>query len=358
MAKRFVVLLLLAGCRQILGLEPLLRGDAGVGFSGEQTDDAMACFGTLARACIDTSGAQDVDLHADIDTDADPSCIAVSHPGESPDLCVIVGANVHVESINVTGDRALVIVALGDVVVMGRLSASSQRNTRRGAGAGMCASGDGTAGLGGGGGAGGSFGGVGGAGGSAIGSNGGTALPVQPVTNVHGGCAGGHGDGGISAGGAAGDGGGAISIVSTTRIQVSGQVVANGAGGGGGGTGAGGGGGGSGGLIALEAPAVDVSGQVIANSGGGGEGGLTSAGNGGSDGQTQYDKAANGGTGTTAAGGDGGNGSALATVDGAAGMNGSGSAGAGGGGGGGGAGVVWVKGTLNGTRISPAPEIH
>jgi hypothetical protein len=356
-AKRFVVLLVLTGCRQILGLEPLPRGDAGADVSVEKPD-AMACFGTLARACIDTSGAQDLDLRADIDTDKDPSCIAVSHPGESPDLCVILGANVHVESINVTGDRALVIVALGDVAVMGHLDASSQQGTRRGAGAGMCASGNGMVGLGGGGGAGGSFGGVGGAGGSSLGSNGGMALPVQPVTNVHGGCAGGHGGGGVSMGGAAGDGGGAISIVSTTRIQVNGEVLANGAGGGGGGSSAGGGGGGSGGLIALEAPALDVFGQVIANSGGGGEGGVSGAGNGGSDGQTQFDKAANGGSGTTAAGGDGGDGTAVAIVDGAAGMNGASSPGAGAGGGGGGAGVVWVKGTLNGTRISPTPEIH
>jgi len=348
-------MLLLAGCRQILGLEPLPR-DAGIDVPGEQTGDAMACFGTLARACIDTSGAQDLDLRDNINTDGDPKCIAVSHPGESPDLCVIVGANVRVETVVATGDRALVIVAIGDVEIMGRLDVSSQRGTRRGAGAGMCASGNGQTGIAGGGGAGGSFGGVGGAGGLAFGSNGGMALPVQPVTNVHGGCGGGHGGGGIAMGCAAGDGGGAVSIVSTTRIQVNGQILANGAGGVGGGTEAGGGGGGSGGLVALEAPSLEVPGQVIANSGGGGEGGAGAAGNAGNDGQTQFDNPANGGSGSTAAGGDGGAGTALIVVDGAAGSM--GTSNAGGGGGGGGAGVVWVQGTLTGSRISPAPEIH
>ncbi|HTR50111.1 MAG TPA: hypothetical protein VMJ10_05335 [Kofleriaceae bacterium] len=359
------------GCKQILGLNDLAPDasttqmiDAPIG-----ADADANCFGTLATVCVDPPSLMARTIAAAIDTDT--GCdFTMPQSGSGGDLCVVAGTTVSVPAsaqVAVTGSRPLVIVATDTIAVDGTLDASSGRGTVKGAAASTCASSSGTANaMGGGGGGGGSFGTAGGNGGAGeTGASGGTASQAMAVTSVRGGCAGGAGGNGDLAGtgGLGGDSGGAVYLVAVNSIAIdaTGVVLANGAGGSNPvGPECGGGGGGAGGLVALEAPTITVVGTIAANGGGGSEGtGNSGMAKPGTNGGLPYDVPAAGGSGGTSVGGDGGAGAAATTAA-VVGQNGQpgGANGAGAGGGGGGAGIVWVKGSLTGTLISPPPTLH
>jgi hypothetical protein len=285
-------------------------------------------------------------------------------------------------TLNVQGQRPLVVIASGKVIIDGMVNlAASGKSPGPGGFFGGPPGGAG-AGCGGGysgadkgdtaGAPGGSFGGKGGRGGGdgPLGK-----LPCLPTCsgpfcyNCLTPLVGGSGGGGAAdpwpiTGGDGGAGGGAIQISAYTSIHVKkgGKIHTGGGGGEGGSAGAAaGGGGGSGGGILLEAPLITIDGIVAANGGGGGGGGtLTTTGDSGTDGQPSGTRA-NGGDGGSVAfvsdGGDGGKGSGTGDdqQDGEDGTTGSGMA-HGEGGGGGGSGRICVRATTfnqNTPIISP-----
>jgi hypothetical protein len=311
-----------------------------------------------------------------LDTDDDFSCTVIAPPGGAPELCALHVASFELRggaSLTATGSRPLLIASDGDLYVFGTLDVSSHRAGMRGAGGSFasaaCAprtAATGTPG-GAGGGGGGSFGDAGGTGGTGNidqvdgGLAPGGAAPVVPAPAfVHGGCAGEPGaTDTTAAGGAGGAGGGAVYLASLGAghlIQITGTVLANGAGGAtcGGATsgGSGGGGGGAGGLVMVEAPSISITGSAViaANGGGGGEGCVQAAGADGADGVAGM--AAAGGAGQQADGGDGGAGG-LGGTPAQPGMDARG----GGGGGGGAVGVVRLVGSVtNAGTVSPPPS--
>ena len=329
-----------SGCNAILGIDDLsLRADAAT-----DTPTPEHCYGTLAKGCFPVVPSGSLTLTGNLDTGSDSRC-------SMGPFCAIGADTLTVDMLTVSGTRPLVLVALTTLTITNRLEAGSTL-ARLGPGANSPDCGQpGAGGLGGtsGGGAGGSFSSLGAAGGNgSAGGTGGTPAAIQTPTALRGGCRGG-GGGGANLG-AGGNGGGAVALYAGVKIQINEDVRVSGAGGGAAQNGnAGGGGGGSGGMVILEAMAIDVANDVFANGGGGGEGASTTgAGNVGVE-STAYDNAANGGSGGSG-GGDGGDGFALAIAA----KPGSTPGGGGGGGGGGGAGVIWVKGTVTGTKISPA----
>jgi hypothetical protein len=347
------------GCNQILGIGNLHLGDVAVDAPGQ------TCYGQtggLFRYCPDAVPTEPLTLSGQIDTGTDSRCDVIPQAG-GPDLCVLAGGTVGVADTTVAGMRALVIVAADTLTVDGTLDLSSEGGPggRVGAAASTCRANNGTSNQNGaGGGGGGSFTISGGTGSSeGGGGGGGTANTVAPApTVIRGGCAGGNGGDGNQITGAVGaNSGGAVYLIGGAKISITGAVFASGAGADGGmPPKAGGGGGGSGGLIGLDAPAIDVgAGTLAANGGGGGEGGSqNNSGDHGDDGTTtSYDQRANGGTGN--AGTNGGHGGALPDATGESAMTGNQT---GGGGGGGAAGVIWVIGTLTGTKISPVAQLH
>ena len=351
-----------AGCNSLLGIEDLTLADA-------SPPDSAFCYGTLVTRCYDAPPAGALALSSTIDTSTDVRCDAVAQP-DGTEVCVVAGATIVVEAAGFTaaGARPLVLLAAETITVTGTLDVAS-RSATLGAGANPAACGtpgDGATGRHGGGGAGGSFGtrgGIGGVGGGGPGEGGNPGVANAPVDTltVRGGCPGGAGGQGAAAlPGAGGAGGGAVYLIAGTSITVDGAIQASGSGAAAtpvNSMSSGGGGGGAGGLVALEAPAIDVIGTVVAHGGGGGEGGGETAGGAPGDNGSVFNAAANGGAGMSE-GGDGGRGSVADTAptSGSPGTQGTGQHG-GGGGGGGGAGVVWAKGTLTGTSISPPATI-
>jgi hypothetical protein len=355
---------ILGGCDKLFGLSRVSDDTALDAPSDLATIDAP-CLGQgiLTALCLE-SPQPTINLTSAIDTSSDPRCRKV--PQDSgPELCVLDAHDIVVsELVMVTGTRPLVLLAENSVEITSVLDASSRRGMRTGAGAQMCASGNGANGLNGaGGGGGGSFGFSGGAGGSGqsgamFPASGGMPSTVSPQTAVYGGCAGGAGGiGGTSGVGAAsaGDGGGAIYVIAGTQIHVAAGASINASGAAGGGALAklnGGGGAGSGGFIALDAPMIIIDGELFARGGGGGGGGGTSAASSpgteaiGAGGAVPGGAAASGGS----RGGDG-CGAPGGTVGGFA-----SSAPAGGGGGGGACGRIRLYGMrAGGGLINPAP---
>jgi hypothetical protein len=368
-ARVTVVLLLLGGCRQLLGFEEPTTAatDASI-----VSDDALADAGVidvLQDGCttfssqLDTcaftfdtplslSGANTYNTTTGVLTtpggSISPPHVVVTGP--AGELDVIVASTVELAttaSLRVVGVRPLALVASGDLQIEGTVDL-----TDGGAGANIdaiCAGARG--GLGAndnGGGAGGGGGGMQGAGGSggngdadggqSDGGFGGAtvALPPGPA----GGCNGGRGGSAVGTGGAGGKGGGGILLVSAQQITIAGAINAGGGGGAGGATGsAGGGGGGSGGTIMLEAVMIEITGVVAANGGGGGEGGDAGASGDLGDTGRPSATAALGGSGAAANGGNAANGSAGAQLFG---LDASQILAGGGGGGGGGAGFIAV----------------
>jgi len=380
-----VLVLVLPGCHVLLGIDDFQTAapvdgssDGGDGGPDAPTDafvidtpPGSPCFGTLSPVCFATLPTGDLTISGSINTDTDPRCQVRTQPG-GPDLCAIAANNLTVSAAVATGSRPLVLVATQNLVVQGALNVSSARNGTIGAAANVvaCAGKAGGNGAlsGGGGGAGGAMGGIGAAGGNAVLAPGGAMGPAVTITAIRGGCAGGRGgNGDPDSGGPGGSSGGAIALLAGGKITIdaTGAVYASGAGGSannsqGADDGAGGGGG-SGGLIVLDAPEVVMNGTVTANGGGGGGGGHLGSGSPGNDGSTSnYTQIATGGAGqgggSSARGGNGGAGTTAATAGTGTAIGGSGEGGAGGGGGA--FGVIWVKGTLTGTRFSPAVQQH
>jgi hypothetical protein len=365
-ATLFLGLVACAGCSQILGIGDIaiVQNDAAVG--GEP---GAECFGHgLVTLCPKNGVAGSITL-ADVNTDTDMRCENLGQP-TGPEVCLIAAQDITVSSdANVTGSRPLVLAARTTITINATFDASSTKGHTPGAGSNetTCAAGPGANDQtnGGSGGAGGTFGGKGGNGGSGGGGSlAGQATEVATLSGVRGGCPGGRG-GNAPATDIGGDSGGSLYLIANTSITLGtgGHIYAGGAGGRGGNSHDGGYGGGSGGLIGLEAPTIALMNMasIAANGGGAGEGGSSQAGTSGRDGEDAgHDMAvAKGGGGGTASGGDGGDGGAGGMVNGTtdANANGNGS-GAGGGGGGGSAGIVWVKGTLTGGTVSPAPQNH
>jgi hypothetical protein len=361
-----------AGCSQILGIENFeLGADA-----ANNQDAPGFCYGTsLVRACLDAEPTGPVTQTTAINTDAD--CQLVRPQPAGPELCIIAGTTVNITGTAnlVTGARPLVLIATDSISVAAAavIDVSSRSTTRVGAGANeaTCAaptSGQNSVATSGAGGAGaGGFGTIGGDGGNGSVAKGIGGIAAAP-TFLRGGCKGADGgDAGTVQGGAGGNAGGAIYFIAGNAITIDGSIFASAAGGRGGGIRAGGGGGGSGGMIGLDAPTITIgaTGIVAANGGGGGGGGGSGGiGNAGGDGSTlSYTTAASAGgggvdTNTTTPTRNGGNGGVGAAMNAAGALGGNSlSTGAGGGGGGGGVGVIWVKGTLTGTRFSPTPTM-
>jgi hypothetical protein len=362
------VLLAAPGCTKVLGIEDFtLTPDADI---DAPSPDAQLCYGAgLAPICVTNAPTGTMTLDAPIDTTACPGEVVAQTGG--PELCVIAATQISVSaSVTVTGGRPLMLLATETISVPGSLDVSSRRvGARIGAGANFTGCGAGTAPLnttnGAGGGAGGSFVATGARGGDGapagvVVNNNGVAPTGMPLTFVRGGCkAQDGGDSGANQGGVGGASGGAVYLFACTSIDVQGSIFASGAGGSASALHAGGGGGGAGGLIGLEAPTINVTGILAANgANGSGGSGSTAGGAAGADGATTafstQAAAASGGATGGGGGGRGFTGVALQTI------GGTGStavAGTAGGGGGGVAGVIYVKGTLTGTQVSPAPTV-
>lgn len=274
---------------------------------------------------------------------------------------VYVARTIRIEAtaqLTVTGSFPIVLVALDQINILGRLIAAgkadvaicggSTQTTANSKGGGLGGGGAGTSNAAGGGG---SYCGVGGAGAvetAGPAAPGGTVFGSPQISPLIGGSSGGTSD---TNGGA---GGGAIQLVAANSLTIAPTGLIHVGGGGGGFGGAAStqeaSGGGSGGAILLEAPVVTITGTLAANGGGGGEGAL---GNGGAD-ASGDDQVALGGNDPTR-GSNGGNGSAGPTLNGTAGADMMGSTA---GGGGGGAGRIRINtttgsATLAGAKLSP-----
>lgn len=290
-------------------------------------------------------------------------------------------------SLQLVGDKPVVLVVFGDATVDGTIDASGRGGAAAGAGGGTTGAGGGAAcstgagrpgsddsnaqtGLGGGGGGAFGPGAAAGGGGSGtfvwvvfpvagpLGGAAGASEAAAQLEPIRGGCPGGNGAGSNPASGGAGGGGVQLSVAGTLRLGPASLVLAGGGGGAGGRSGGGGGGGGSGGGIRLEAGSLrmDPTARVIANGGGGGGG----AGPGNADGGTGADLtvggASPGGAMGEGAGRGGTGGSRSAASPGTDAMAGTL---AGGGGGGGSAGVIRIDAhevcEISAMRASPAP---
>lgn len=279
--------------------------------------------------------------------------------------------------VRVIGERALVIVSAGDVVIGGTLNAGAAESTPGAGGYGPGA-GPGSGGNGGSrgsysdsGGGGGGYGtdGLRGGhaeGGSAGGGGGGGTYGGPRIPVLEGGSGGGRGGNGGCQDNEGGAGGGAVQIYSATMIRIDGILSAGGGGGGRGpgcsGSNAGAGaGGGAGGALLLQAPVVENMGMIAANGGGGGGGG--SSGFSGRPGwNARFGATAAPGGGTTGAYGERGGDGAYATTAAEPGNDalGSGINGGNAGGGGGGVGRIYILTTspfANQGTISPPPEL-
>lgn len=367
-----VVVCMLAGCRQLFGIDSTdvardgaIADDDARGDDGPRSDgpppgiDAAVCYGTgYEQVCLAAAPTGPVMLAGTaINTDDAAGCASVVTA--STPACVIAGTTVAVSgTVRATGTRPLVLIAAGDLSIgfAATLDVASRRGMPPGAGANASACSLQREATISGGGAGGSYGAQGGRGGN--GANGGVegiAGPTAPINSLRGGCPG--GAGGNSSADQAGAGGGAVYLIAAGTISVQGTINASGGGGRGGlAPSRGGSGGGSGGQIAFDAPtiSIEISASVYANGGGGGE--AAGSGSTGNDGEEPMlpSLAANGGFGTNDNAGDGGNGG-YRTFDAEQGGNGASSGGGGGGGGGVGAIKIFGAATISGS-VSPTPQ--
>jgi hypothetical protein len=335
-------------------------------------DDDQSCLGTGDyMACYPTPTAA-VTVTGTLNTDTSMLCQS-AQPGtgwtSQPASCFVVGTNISVTGVVVTGSRPLVLFASGNITVSGGIDAASHRDGTTGPGAAsqLCSAfprGPKNDTSGAGGGAGGTFRTKGGNGGNGNGvaDSGGLSPNALPApTELRAGCTGQKGGRGNSPGGnnggEGGPGGGALYLVAGGTITINNNIVLNVSGAGAtaltspdGGFFAGGGGGGSGGMIKLHAATLSVSGARLMANGGGGSGGAdhNTAGTSGNDPTV----VTAGGTGGTAmnAGGNGGNGFG-GTNQAQNGAN--GGSNQGGGGGGGGGGHIESNLPLSGATLSP-----
>ncbi len=338
--------------------------------SDGSTVTTEVCFGTSPfRVCVDPAPTNTVDLSTQpsnvLDTTAssgDPLCLTTPPAswtnGGQTDACIVVAQDITLDSgtLDVDGDRPLVLVASNSLTIAGTIDAASHVAGDKGPNASPASCGANNNGTTdsnkGGGGAGGSLAGTGGIGGTGNNNGGATATGgtpegagTAPFDVIRGGCRGGDGAKGDGTTVSGGLGGGAVVLLGGA-VMISGIVNVAGGGGQGGTTSrGGGGGGGAGGMIVIDGTSIAVSGTLLATGGGGG---------GGADGNTP------GGPGndpdpfapTTAAAG-GSKGGGAGGIGGAGGTSSDGNAGNtaddGGGGGGGSVGAIRV---LTGTPPS------
>ncbi len=364
--RGWLLLVALAGCRQLFGIEPVTGDGAGGGGGGDGgprdglldgmqivlADAPTGCYGAgTFTVCLTFTPQTPVTLGATLSTNTNSSdCDTVPSSWTAngqPDACFVIASTIHVPigGTSVIGTRPLVLLAVDDIVIDGALDVASHVNAAVGPAANASACRKGLlpeTGLHGGG-AGGSFTSTGGGGGAATGAGGTAGATVSSSTTLRGGCAGQQGDD-ASVGGTGGNGGGALYAVSRDgTIRVNAPIDASGAGASGGGTmEGGGGGGGSGGMIVLFAATMMQRADVFANGGGGGAG---AGGNGGQS--TSAAASAAGGTGN-AGGGFG----AYATASATGGV----SSTCGGGGGGGVGAIEVLSGQTLGANVSPPPS--
>lgn len=363
------IFFLIAGCKyDPAGNNP--GGDAGDD-NPDGTPDAQVCFGSAGwTVCLMPLPTDPVVLTGTIDTNPGAPLCANPTPamwmaGGQRDACFIIGTTITLasaETVDVEGDRPLVLLATESISIDGTLDVASHlADGKRGPGASFdtgCNSSNGQSNSSrGGGGGGGSFGTLGADGGAGDSGNAQKGLPGPVASPPHdllrAGCRGGGGSQGADDGRSGAHAGGAVYLVAST-ITIAGVINASGAGGEGGDASRGGAaGGGAGGMIALDASLLTVTGTLIANGGGGGGGADNGndGGNGGEANPTTPLVAATLGTKGGPAGGDGGAGATRDTI-----ASPGAQAGDGGGGGGGGLGVIRVlAGALpTGDLISPA----
>ena len=354
MVRWLILIALVAGCRQLAGLDDPLPGDGGGTGDGSS---GPFCYGTgLVKVCFasEPTGALSITQTA-IDTGAF-GCASAADVLSGAGSCYIAASTISLPSGQTTlatGTVPLVLVATDTITIAGTLDAAGHRqqsgsSTPPGGTFTGCQAGTNPAsGTYGGGGQGGSFlaqGGSGGDGGTATGGSAGAALSTP--TSLHAGCA---GHSGGNAGGSGGRGGGALYLIASASIAINGRVDVSGAGGSGEGdnNGTGGGAGGSGGMVGLDAPTVNVTGAVCAIGGSGASGATGSSGQSGND-ATGGSTACTPGAPGTATGGAG-SGGAGGTV----GIGAAGSTGSTGGGGGGGGSSGYVR--IDGTRAGSGP---
>jgi hypothetical protein len=368
------ILLLGAGCRQLLGIDDPTVGsgslDAATSDALVDTPSGVVCVGAPPyRVCMSEPGPLVLSDNTTIDTTSDARCTPpASAPGwvstTQPQACFIVGTDISIGSLKASGSRPLVIVATETLIVTGVIDVASHRiGSVQGPGAPWsgCAAFPVTAGastLGAGGGAGASFGGAGGTGGQGGFAGGGMAPPAGAAPTVlRAGCTGQTGGAGTSSATLGGGGGGAIYLAAGTSMTFkgSGSINASGAGGYPTAPHGGGGGGGSGGMIVLFGQTIEmVTGARIVANGGGGAGGAQ-LGSGGAGQEANPTTGLGGGVGGpgTGSGGNGGEGGSVSVVA----QNGTAASGDGGGGGGGGSvGYIQANHPLTG-MASPAPAI-
>ncbi|HEX7701061.1 MAG TPA: hypothetical protein VF403_10075, partial [Kofleriaceae bacterium] len=219
-----IVIAMLAGCRQLAGLDDPLPGDGGGSGSGS------FCYGKgLVQVCFSDEPKGDVVMSTNpIDTGGF-GCATNVISGNGP--CYIQASTITLPAgttTPATGTLPLVFVATNTITISGTLDAAAHHQqqtsmTPPGGNFTGCQSGtnpmNGTYG---GGGQGGSFlakGGDGGDGGSGMGGTAGTALATP--TTLHAGCAG-HSGAGSSGGGGGGKGGGAIYLIAVGSIMIDG----------------------------------------------------------------------------------------------------------------------------------------
>jgi hypothetical protein len=255
----------------------------------------------VAADSCDQPGTTDlIDQGAITAIDTGQGCDAIVVQGEgAPEVCVRKFSTVNITgTLNVSGPRALSIVATHSLVVAGLLHAGARQSVPgpgapdpRGAGGSETHPKDGAGGAG--------HATRGGVGATEpftwppTNNNGGFAYQTEATLPLVGGASGGSTDKDSTGAtvqpspyGAAGAGGGALQLVSCGTLAITGNVTVGGGGGGGGyatgnpasygGSFWGGAGGGSGGTVVIEAPELFVSGGVFANGGGGGGGGVLS----------------------------------------------------------------------------------
>jgi hypothetical protein len=334
------------------------------------------CLGSFVKVCADAPrGALNL-MTTTIDTsDVSPTsnCLPAAAYTTMPavDACVIASQTITIpggNTISVTGNRRLILLADETLTITGTLDAASHRKGLPGPAAdtGPCPTGvrAPTTATEGGGAWGGTFGKAGSNGGNTPGGGmGGGAGAALLITALGGGCAGGAGgnNGGGNGGGTGGHGGGAVLLLAGQSIKIDGAVNASGAGGSGGKARGGGGGGGSGGMIVLEALSVAISGQCFANGGGGGEGssGLADGAGGGESNAPDTDGSGGSSISVGGPGGDGGVGKTASKGGGNGGVFGVDTGG--GGAGGGGVGIIKILSADPGNngdlkRVSPPPS--
>ena len=340
--KSCVALVVLAGCKGILGIESGVVADANgsdapldeAPGNDAPTIDARTCFGTYEQVCLTQLPTIPMTVTSTtlLDTTACPDPRTI----DGVDVCIWSATRIDVMTggrLETAGPRFAVLVATEEISIAGTLD-SWVAGTTTGC---MTAQGGIQ-----GGGAGGSFGTLGGMGGGAQGT-----VPNPAPTTIdtfRRGCPGDEG-GSNALGGDGGLGGSGIFLIAPSiRIANGARINASGDGGGGGTNDRGGGGGGSGGLVVFDSDTLEIETNTVVLAVGGGGGG------GGGAGLAMAGTRANpnvhpmrgvGGMGDCGPCGSGGDGGTTSTgVMGDLGTNGRGS-----GGGGGGTGVIIVTAT-------------